>query len=193
MEGETVSEIPSTAAVFAALKFAAAKHRAQRRKDGESPYINHPIEVAEILVRVANVRDTETILTALLHDTVEDTGATREELIEHFGSEVADLVMECTDDKNLPKAERKRLQIDNASHKSPRAKLVKIADKICNITDIANTPPPDWSLMRRVEYLDWAAQVVAGLRGEISELDNLFDRRLAEAKDRLAVETGGLA
>ncbi|MBY0551575.1 MAG: HD domain-containing protein [Candidatus Obscuribacterales bacterium] len=188
-----MSEIPNTAAVFAALKFAAFKHRTQTRKNVEkTPYINHPIEVAEILIRVAKVRDTETILAAVLHDTVEDTDTTKEELIEHFGSDVAGLVMECTDDKNLPKAERKRLQIDNASHKSPRARLIKIADKISNITDMANTPPPDWSLLRRVEYLDWAAAVVAGLRGENSELDKLFDSRLAEAKDRLAVETGGL-
>lgn len=187
-----MSEMPDTAAVFAALKFAATKHRTQRRKDGESPYINHPIEVAEILVRVANVRDSETILAAILHDTVEDTGTTKEELIELFGSDVAELVMECTDDKNLPKAERKRLQIDNASHKSPRAKLIKIADKVCNVTDIANTPPPDWTLLRRVEYLDWAAQVVAGLRGENAELDKFFDKKLAEARDRIAVETGGL-
>ncbi len=181
-----------TAVVFAALKFSAAKHRTQKRKDGESPYINHPIEVAELLVRVAQVRDTETIAAALLHDTVEDTGTSPEELRENFGDQITGLVLECTDDKHLPKVERKRLQVVNASHKSPRAKLIKISDKICNINDIINTPPPDWSLQRRVEYLEWAEKVVAGLRGGCAELDALFDHKLREGRTALTVGTGGI-
>ena len=179
--GETLD----TCKLLAALKFSADKHRRQKRKDGESPYINHPIDVSEILVRIAGVRDTETIVAALLHDTVEDTHTTEDELTRHFGADICSLVMECTDDKSLPKAERKRLQIVNASHKSPRARLIKIADKICNVLDVSNTPPADWTLERRRDYLNWASQVVAGLRGGNAELDALFDLSLAEAKDKL--------
>lgn len=185
-----MSETPDTSIVFAALKFAAVKHRTQKRKDKESPYINHPIDVADILVQVAAVRDTETIAAALLHDTVEDTGATEDELRKLFGDDVAKLVMECTDDKSLPKEERKRLQVVNAPHKSPRAKLIKIADKICNVADIAKTPPPDWSLQRRIDYLNWAEKVVAGLRGGCAELDELFDKTIAEGRNALSVSTG---
>lgn len=182
------------AVVFAALKFAAAKHRTQKRKDHDgSPYINHPIDVAEILIRVAGVDDTSTIAAALLHDTVEDTGTTAEELRELFGEDITSLVLECTDDKSLPKAERKRLQVVNASHKTPRARLIKIADKISNIGDITKTPPPDWSLERKVEYIDWAEKVVAGLRGGCSELDELFDQKIKVARIDMTVGTGGLA
>lgn len=174
--------------VFKALKFASKKHRLQKRKDSVSPYINHPIDVADILARVGGVHDVEILQAALLHDTVEDTDASEDELWAVFGENVAKLVMECTDDKSLPKEERKALQIEHAPHKSPGAKQIKIADKICNITDITNTPPPDWSLERRRKYLDWAEKVVAGLRGHNPALEDLFDRRLAEAREVLDKE-----
>jgi (p)ppGpp synthase/HD superfamily hydrolase len=178
--------------IFSALRFAAERHREQKRKDDKTPYINHPIEVAETLVSAGGVSDVITIVAAILHDTVEDTATTREELQELFGDDVTKVVLECTDDKSLPKEERKRLQVEHAPHKSPRAKLVKIADKTSNITDITRIPPPSWSLERKVKYLDWAEQVVQGLRGQNKELDAFFDRRLREARDAVALQVDGL-
>jgi guanosine-3',5'-bis(diphosphate) 3'-pyrophosphohydrolase len=172
-----------TAKLLAALKFASKKHASQRRKGpGDVPYINHPIEVAEILSRVASVEDAEILMAALLHDTVEDTDTTEAEIASLFGDHVAALVMECSDDKSLPKHERKNLQVEHAPHKTPGAKLIKIADKISNINDIANSPPVDWSVQRCREYLDWSERVVAGLRGENPSLDEYYDASLRAAR-----------
>ena len=167
-----------------ALSFAAHKHRDQRRKDAEaSPYINHPIALAEVLAGEGGVGDIDVLAAALLHDTIEDTATTFEELVEHFGGRIAGMVAEVTDDKNLPKAERKRLQIVHASGISPGAKLVKLADKICNLRDVAERPPATWDLQRRREYFEWAKQVIDGLRGAPGEsmrkLETAFDTAYA--------------
>jgi guanosine-3',5'-bis(diphosphate) 3'-pyrophosphohydrolase len=164
------------ALLLKALAFAAHKHRDQRRKDAEaSPYINHPIALADVLVNEGGVTDTETLCAALLHDTVEDTATTHEELVDAFGSRIARIVAEVTYDKDLPKAERKRLQIEHAPHISREAKLVKLADKLCNLRDVAERPPAKWDLARRREYFDWARQVVDGLRGVHPRLEAAFD------------------
>ncbi|MBK1716411.1 HD domain-containing protein [Thiocystis violacea] len=166
--------------VVDALGFAAHKHRDQRRKDQEaSPYINHPIALMRVLSLEGDVRDPLVLCAALLHDTVEDTETTPEELAERFGPEIRDLVMEVTDDKRLPKEERKRLQIQRAGGASERARLVKLADKICNLRDMADSPPHSWDLRRRREYFDWAAEVISRLRGTHPELEALFDRAYA--------------
>jgi GTP diphosphokinase / guanosine-3',5'-bis(diphosphate) 3'-diphosphatase len=165
-----------TRKVFQALAFAAHKHRDQRRKDaGASPYINHPIALADILVNEGGITDHVVLCAAILHDTIEDTETTYEELVVAFGREIADVVAEVTDDKSLDKAERKLLQIEHAAHASPRAKLVKLADKTCNLRDIATTPPADWSDERRREYFEWAKKVVAGVRGANAALEAAFD------------------
>jgi guanosine-3',5'-bis(diphosphate) 3'-pyrophosphohydrolase len=169
-----------------ALTFAAQKHRRQRRKDVDaSPYINHPIAVAETLADAGSVIDEELLVAAVLHDTVEDTETTFAELESTFGRDVAHLVREVTDDKTLPKRRRKELQIEHAPSASPRAKQIKIADKICNVRDVTDTPPSDWSVSRRQEYLDWAEQVVAGCRGVNSRLDRVFDDTLTRARQVL--------
>ncbi|HEV2270197.1 MAG TPA: HD domain-containing protein [Steroidobacteraceae bacterium] len=166
--------------LVSAAAFAAEKHRNQRRKGADaSPYINHPIALANVLANEAGVTDIVTIAAALLHDTIEDTDATAEELNSLFGGQIAAIVLEVTDDKSLPKAERKRLQIEHAPHLSRQAKLVKLADKICNLRDIRRTPPPDWPLERRREYFDWARRVVDGLRGTHSCLEALFDAEVS--------------
>ena len=171
-----------TVTIFQALAFAADKHRLQRRKDADAtPYINHPIAVATVLAVEGDVTETATLLCALLHDTVEDTDTTFAELVQHFGSGVADLVGEVTDDKSLPKSERKRLQIEHARTASPRAKQVKIADKICNLRDVAGSPPPHWPLQRRLDYVLWSEQVVAGCRGVNGKLDQSFDEAVRQA------------
>ena len=159
-----------------ALAFAAHKHRDQRRKDvAASPYINHPIALANVLANEAQVHDETVLVAAVLHDTIEDTDTTADELQRTFGPEVAAIVLEVTDDKSLPKAERKRLQVVHAGEISQRAKLVKLADKICNLRDIAQSPPAGWPLERQQAYFDWARAVVDGLRGVHPELERLFD------------------
>jgi guanosine-3',5'-bis(diphosphate) 3'-pyrophosphohydrolase len=169
-----------------AIAFAADKHRDQRRKDeGASPYINHPIAVATVLAAEGDVFDEATLIAAALHDTVEDTQTTFGELEEHFGSEVAGLVRELTDDKSLEKAERKRLQIEHARNLSIRAKQLKIADKICNIRDVTDAPPADWPLQRRRGYLIWSTEVVAGCRGVNAKLDQAFDQAINRAQSKL--------
>ena len=166
-----------------ALDFAARRHRDQRRKGAAAePYINHLTEVARLVAEATDGRDTLAVMGALLHDTVEDTKPTREELASLFGADVAALVIEVTDDKLLPKAERKRLQVEHAPHKSRRAKLIKIADKTSNLHSVASSPPADWDAARQDEYLEWADRVVAGCRGVNSRLEAEFDKRLRAAR-----------
>ena len=166
--------------VLQALAFAADKHRDQRRKDAAaSPYINHPIALANVLVREGDVTDPAVLAAALLHDTVEDTQTTPAELRAAFGPGIAAIVEEVTDDKSLPKAERKRLQVEHAATMTREAKLVKLADKICNLRDMADHPPAKWDLARRREYFEWAKAVIDGLRGAHPKLEALFDAAYA--------------
>jgi len=163
--------------VLKAAAFAAHKHRDQRRKDPEkTPYINHPIALAQVLREEGGVRDPMVIAAALLHDTIEDTETSYEELRGQFGAIVADCVVEVTDVKFLGKAARKRLQVAKAARASKAAKQVKIADKICNLRDILASAPAGWSLARRQEYFDWAKEVVDEVRGVNLRLERKFDR-----------------
>jgi guanosine-3',5'-bis(diphosphate) 3'-pyrophosphohydrolase len=176
--GQAISppETAGLALLLRALAFAAHKHRDQRRKDAQaSPYINHPIALADVLVNEGAVTDVEVISAALLHDTVEDTATTPEELEKAFGPRIARIVAEVTDDKALAKAERKRLQVEHAASISREAKLVKLADKICNLRDVLERPPARWDLQRRLEYFDWAKSVVDRLRGVHPRLEKAFD------------------
>jgi len=159
-----------------AVAFAAEKHRDQRRKDADaSPYINHPIALAHVLANEGGIQDLSVLCAAILHDTIEDTETTADELEVLFGSKVTSIVLEVTDDMSLEKHVRKQRQIEHASHISHEAKLVKLADKICNLRDILAFPPADWSAERKQTYFDWSAQVVAGMRGTHSGLESIFD------------------
>lgn len=167
---------PDLAVVIDALAFAARKHRDQRRKDhAAAPYINHPIALVEVLCSEAGVRDPTVLCAALLHDTIEDTQTTAAELEAVFGVEVCAIVLEVTDDRSLTKAERKRAQVERAGRVSREARLVKLADKICNLRDVASSPPVGWDLARRQAYFDWALEVVDRLRGTHAGLEALFD------------------
>jgi guanosine-3',5'-bis(diphosphate) 3'-pyrophosphohydrolase len=162
--------------VLKAMAFAARKHRHQRRKDQEaSPYINHPIDLADILANEAQITDEWVLAAAILHDTVEDTGTTPEELTREFGPEISGIVAEVTDDKTLSREERKRLQIEHAPGASFRAQQIKLADKIANLRDLARSPPVDWTIERKRTYFDWSKQVVDGIRGPHAPLEALFD------------------
>jgi (p)ppGpp synthase/HD superfamily hydrolase len=182
---DTTKETSSS--LLAALKFAAHKHSRQRRKDSEAtPYINHPIEVAEVLSRIGGITDLPTLQAAILHDTLEDTETSPQELKDYFGQEVCLLVQEVTDDKRLPKEERKRLQVEHAANLSTRAKLIKIGDKICNVGEITARQPPEWPLQRKLEYVDWAERVVSGCRDCNLDLGQHFDAVLKKSKESLA-------
>ena len=163
-----------------AVAFAADKHRTQRRKDADaSPYINHPIALANVLANEGGVTDVVVLSAAVLHDTIEDTNTTAEELTAIFGPKITATVLDVTDDKTLDKHVRKQRQIEHAPHITKEAKLVKLADKICNLRDILASPPADWSPERKQGYFDWAAKVVAGVRGVHPELEAVFDGLLA--------------
>ena len=169
--------------ILKAVAFAAGKHRDQRRKDVQAtPYINHPIAVASVLLHEGQVSDTNVLCAALLHDTIEDTTTTAEELQQEFGAEITNLVLEVTDDKSLDKSERKRLQIEHTKTISAKAKMIKMADKISNVTDIINVPPSDWTDARRLEYFDWAEAVVAGCRDANQRLADRFDELISEGR-----------
>jgi (p)ppGpp synthase/HD superfamily hydrolase len=158
-EGKLSEE--DAARILDAVAFSAEKHQSQKRKNLEqTPYIIHPIGVSYNLVTLGQVRDAKVLIGALLHDTVEDTQATFEEIQARFGTQVEEYVREVTDDKSLPKEERKRLQIDNAHHKSPGAALIKLSDKLYNLSDLSLNPPADWSQERIDQYFLWAKEVV---------------------------------
>ena len=168
--------------LVSAMAFAADKHRNQRRKDADaSPYINHPIALADVLANEGGVTDLVVLCAAVLHDTVEDTETTQQELQARFGLEIAAVVLEVTDDKALPKGTRKQLQIEHAPHISRKAQLVKLADKICNLRDLLASPPANWSAERKQAYFEWAGKVVDGVRGVHPQLEAVFDGLLARA------------
>jgi (p)ppGpp synthase/HD superfamily hydrolase len=177
----------STVDILRAGDFAARRHSGQRRKGAsQEPYINHLLEVARLLAEATHGEDPILIVAGLLHDTVEDTGVTPQEVEGEFGPEVARIVLEVTDDKSLPKEERKRLQVENAPHKSDRAKMLKIADKISNLRAILNSPPADWSRERKIAYFQWGRDVVRGCSGINPALDALFDEVYNTGLERLS-------
>ncbi len=174
------------ALLLTAIDFAARKHKDQRRKDvGASPYINHPVYVARLIADIANVKDAEILAAAILHDTLEDTDTSVEELVRLFGERVCKMVQEVTDDKQLPKHDRKQLQIEHAAHLTKGAAFVKLADKISNVEDVTHSPPSNWSTDRRRKYIDWAAKVVANCAHADARLKRRFNAIADEAYQRL--------
>jgi GTP diphosphokinase / guanosine-3',5'-bis(diphosphate) 3'-diphosphatase len=171
-----------------ALRFAAEKHRIKPRKDAaQTPYINHPIAVVELLWVVGGIREMQILIAAILHDIVEDTDTNPEEIQRYFGEAVLGFVLELSDNKSLPKNKRKRLQIETAPGKTPEAKCIKLADFVCNLRDISQSPPADWPLERIREYLLWTEKVAAGLRGINPELEQCYDLELARGKNKYSV------
>jgi guanosine-3',5'-bis(diphosphate) 3'-pyrophosphohydrolase len=168
-----------------ALRFAAIKHRLQKRKDDETPYINHPIDLLYTLINEGAVEDQDVLIGAILHDTVEDTETTPEEIEKEFGQTISLLVGEVTDDKSLGQEERKARQVETAPHKSAKAKQIKLADKICNLRDMIESPPATWSRDRKSKYIEWSRQVVDGLRGTNEALERVYDKTYDECCARL--------
>ena len=169
-----------------AARFAAERHAGQLRKGAKAePYINHPLEVANLISNVGMIDDIDILMAGLLHDTIEDTETSADELTGIFGATCCGYVLEVTDDKALPKARRKELQIEHAPHLSRGAKIVKLADKISNIRDVIDNPAVDWDIQRRREYLNWGIDVVAGLRGQNEFLEAHFDQLVERANAEL--------
>lgn len=182
------NNIEFSAALSDAFKFSEKKHHNQVRKNAEKDsYIVHPVNVALLLWGVGMITDKETIIAALLHDTIEDTSTKDDEISDQFGIAVLKIVKEVTDDKNMPKHDRKQHQIEHAPSLSLQAKLVKLADKISNVTDVINNPPPDWDFETRREYIIWAEKVVAGLRGVNPALENKFDELITIGKQKFQI------
>ncbi len=172
--------------IFKAILFAIDKHEGQIRKDAErSPYITHPLLVAQALLEIGDVQDLPTLIAAILHDTLEDTKTTEVEIRKAFGEEVLQIVLEVTDDKSLEKMVRKRLQVVHAPSISNKAKVIKLSDKLVNCRDILNSPPEDWPMERRREYIQWAADVVENLRNINTPLELAFDQILSDAEESL--------
>ncbi len=167
------------ALILKALTFAAEKHRHQRQDDvAASPYINHPIALVNLLTKVG-IENSKIICAALLHDTLEDTNTTYAELKTHFGKKISDIVWEVSDDKSLTDAERRRIQVAHANTASKGAKLVKLADKTCNLRDIIYSPPVGWDIQLQRAYFDWAKEVVDVIRGANKKLEKAFDKAYA--------------
>jgi GTP diphosphokinase / guanosine-3',5'-bis(diphosphate) 3'-diphosphatase len=178
--------------VLRAADAAARWHVDQRRKGAaQEPYITHLLEAAVLVAEATAGADPNLVVAALLHDTIEDQGVTREEIAAQFNDDVADLVVEVTDNKKLPKAERKQLQIKNATNLTPRAKILKFADKISNLRSLATSPPADWPMQRRIDYVIWTRKVVQGLRGASSLLEQEFDRAAADAERTIPLAAEG--
>lgn len=177
---------PDIARLVQAASFAAEKHRDQRRLGKRrTPYINHPLDVADRLARVGGIHDVDVLIAAILHDTIEDTDTTAAEIDQLFGARVAALVVELTIDKEPYWTVRKRNEIDFAPKLSPMAKLIKLSDKTSNVSDTVSNPPRDWDLRRRRDYLEFASLVVYGCRGVNAALDAEFDRILADAETNI--------
>ncbi len=178
--------------IFRALEYAAIRHKDQFRKgEDKPPYINHPIQVASLLVNEAGESNPVLLAAAILHDVIEDTvdsvgekEALIEEIRKIFGENVLAITLEVTDDKSLKKPERKRLQIEHAPTISDSAKKLKLADKILNVRDITVSPPSGWNHERITEYFNWAEMVVAGLRGVSRKMEDMFDEVLARAREK---------
>lgn len=163
--------------VLRAAFFSGEKHKDQRRRDAsETPYINHPLEVAFILMEEGGVTDAATLAAALLHDVIEDTNTTREELTMVFGREISSLVVELTDLKTTAPEDKKRRELEHAHNLSTKAKQIKLADKTANIRDLATMPPANWSLQRKIDYFDFALEIAKATCEAAPELMKVFTR-----------------
>ena len=172
--------------ILDAAVFAAEKHQGDVRKNKQrSPYITHPLLVAEAILRIGEIQNVTILTAAILHDTIEDTETTTDDIRERFGEEVLSIILEVTDDKSLSKMVRKRLQVAHATELSYEARVVKLADKLINCRDILNDPPEYWTLKRRQDYIQWGADVLYRIRGTNPQLEAAFDRVIARAEKEL--------
>lgn len=175
----TTDQQPSQSLLIDAINYAAIQHRYQKRKDSDkTPYINHPIGVMNILANECNIHDNNVLIAAVLHDTIEDTDTTYNDIVTRYGKYIADIVQQCTDDKSLPASQRKIQQIEHAKHNelSYQAKLVKLADKLYNLRDIIRAASPTWNINRIQGYMIWAKQVTQYIDNANDVLRNALNK-----------------
>jgi guanosine-3',5'-bis(diphosphate) 3'-pyrophosphohydrolase len=183
---ESSSDISPLPGILDALDFASHHHRDQRRKGaGHEPYVNHLIEVAALLAKIAGVKDTNVLVAAVLHDALEDTDATRSDLEARFGRDVVELVEAVTDDKSLPLAERQRLQVEHMDSAATEVRLLKLADHCSNVASI----PPAWPIDRKRDYVNWSEKVAQACHGCNPALEEVYQQRLAETRRRIEDDT----
>jgi len=176
-----------------ASHFAARHHAGQFRHGGDIPYINHPIEVADILASEAGIDDSSILAAALLHDTLEDTRATFEELVAEFGPFIANTVAELTNDATLPKSGRKEEQVRRAATYSPAAAIVRAADEIANLRSVMKAPPPSWTKARCAAYVTWMTHVADAMPALPEKLDRLHRETLQTARETLGPDDGSFS
>ena len=175
-----------------ALAFAAEAHANQRRKGAaQEPYLNHLVEVLDLVTQATGGDDVDLLIASLLHDVVEDTNVTEEELTESFGTRVAEIVQANSDDMSLPKDERRRKRIADMPRKAPDARIVKTADVISNIRAIVTSPPAGWTADRKLGYLDGCRQLIDAGRGANAALEKVFDQTVADAERTIRGEAEG--
>jgi len=183
---KSMTDEPELLTILDAAVFASEKHQGQVRKNKHhSPYITHPLLVAQAIYQIGGIVNSRILTAAILHDTLEDTETEEREIEERFGEKVLSFVLEVTDDKTEGKMTRKRLQVIHAPELSYEAKIIKLADKLVNCRDILNAPPEDWPLERRQDYIQWGADVVEQIRGTNSPLESAFDQVLSDAQSEL--------
>ncbi|MDJ0951930.1 MAG: HD domain-containing protein [Alphaproteobacteria bacterium] len=175
-----------------ALSFAAEAHANQRRKGAaQEPYLNHLVEVLDLVAQATGGDDVDLLIASLLHDVVEDTSVTEDELTEAFGARVAEIVQANSDDMSLPKDQRRRKRIADMPHKSPDARIVKTADVISNIRAIVTSPPAGWTADRKLGYLEGCRQLIDAGRGANAALERVFDQTVADAERAIRGEAEG--
>lgn len=168
--------------LISAIHYASKAHAGQLRKDRITPYINHPLEVMQLLSVHGKVQAVEYLCAAVLHDTIEDTSVTAADISRLFNASIAAMVEEVTDDKLLSKAERKLLQVERVHLLSEGAQLIRLADKISNVKDMIYAPPANWSLGERQGYIEWTRRVVGPIRGINPALETMYDELLEKAQ-----------
>jgi len=184
-----MSETPLLGILLDAVIFAAHKHQGQVRKDqSRSPYVTHPLAVARAIWEIGQVKDQTLLIAAVLHDTIEDTETSKDEIRKRFGEEVLSIVIEVTDEKSQEKMIRKQQQVTHAATLSHSAKILKLADKLCNCQDILYSPPDNWTMKRRQDYIQWAADVIAQMRDTNPGLETALDQVFSDAEEQLEIK-----
>jgi guanosine-3',5'-bis(diphosphate) 3'-pyrophosphohydrolase len=168
--------------LFRAVSFAAKARRHQLRKDNITPYVSHVFRVCLVLRHVFGIDDQKTLVTALLHDTVEDTTTDHDDIAEHFGRIVADWVGILTKDKRLPEAERESGYATQVSNAPWQVIVCKLADIYDNLLDSRSMPAEQQAKTRRTSrrYLDaLAPRLPFEARAPFEIVENLLHREEA--------------
>lgn len=160
---------------------AGEKHAKQKRKANKEPYINHLLETVYQLSR-AGVNDEDTLVSAVLHDSLEDTDLTSSDIKSHFGEKVYAYVRALTDNKEQSLEERRQQQVEHMRNAPEAVQVIKLADHISNIALI----PGDWSKVKAKEYLAWSLLVAQECFSANKDLKIEYLKRFEAAKKKIS-------